>query len=1192
MWAKWEFRKNLTSTEAVLLAQELKRKRHLPGFAEAEINDLFIPRKRLKRAISNHDRPSLFHQADSTRASHATQGSFDTGHAIAVAPTTSISVWPALETPKMASITNDTPWFTFMDLMPDFVFDEVNISNTGTTTRELTQLLCLAERPVESLKLGELLSPNSFGSTSVGPGISVAASQVLKSFESTFLERKSGEFRESLAIVKNGSSFGRFLVMITYLLYIVCNNLGNKYTRQRLSGLFLLPATRPFVQALMRSSTLMAKAFLRQALVACCDKFDTTLLKTVIEYGADVNKVIYVEHDEPFTPLLHVLRHSGWVGYRIQYEFVTALLEAGADPNICKCSLAGLRNANFQDETESGLGLHPPILTHCYGHCRFSPLTYSARYPQAPGVIELLIRYGAVVSGYYDLTSAIRLSVCVEDVRALLKCLPSLAKSSTCDGDSISPLEAALTEAFDLCDSRVARLLLQHNSLADRPLMSGPLENSLYSRHSIKNDSYCLILALGQDDGEDIPSVLFAGGLDANACCWERRDHVDHLNDNDQNFVELGDYEHNGMGKWMQHTEDSGIFLPIQAAIASGCISRVKMVIAAGGEVACCHGTPPLVLAVRTGEIDLVELLIALGADINAIGTTSPMNAMQLSALAMASAMNKEFIVKKLLAAGANVNDCDSDHGLTPLQAAVLSRSYECVDLLMDFQATNVWHPGSTKTMIDAFVASILAEDAEVFKRLVQHPMRQRQTTTSGFNLHSMAIAAVQVTDSWFLNQVFTMGADLEQPDIILTASFSPANLQRLLSYGIRLERRSNGVRLFDTAFKHAVDECNFEVLEILIQQNICTGAASVKQLSERCDKHSSCSLASPSTQEEKEHTMLDTLLISIIRDCDKYYCEGIVLLTALLRLQSKWPCFAEKIPPVCKMLVEDTLNPHAGLCLCDRQALYWACKAGHRGMVELLLENGVLPTADHSCSAHGTNWEPALHVSTQNGHHEIMGKLIAHGADVNVPFGFLRQSPIRVACFTRDLEAVSILLRSGAKVNGMAEDYGVTVLMSAAHVGQSDILLELIAYGADVNTVASAKAYGKTALQFACEEGHLDVVKILIINHADINAPAGPNRGVTALQAAAIKGHGKICQILVERGADIAALASPVGGMTAIDGAAKYGRIDIVKYLLDNYEGNESITAVCDQARKAALENWQYIVVDMLSSYQRPPRG
>jgi hypothetical protein len=43
------------------------------------------------------------------------------------------------------------------------------------------------------------------------------------------------------------------------------------------------------------------------------------------------------------------------------------------------------------------------------------------------------------------------------------------------------------------------------------------------------------------------------------------------------------------------------------------------------------------------------------------------------------------------------------------------------------------------------------------------------------------------------------------------------------------------------------------------------------------------------------------------------------------------------------------------------------------------------------------------------------------------------------------------------------------------------------------------------------------------------------------------------------------------IGGRTAINGVAERGRLDMVAYLLDEYNGSESVTALCKGASKYA---------------------
>jgi len=87
--------------------------------------------------------------------------------------------------------------------------------------------------------------------------------------------------------------------------------------------------------------------------------------------------------------------------------------------------------------------------------------------------------------------------------------------------------------------------------------------------------------------------------------------------------------------------------------------------------------------------------------------------------------------------------------------------------------------------------------------------------------------------------------------------------------------------------------------------------------------------------------------------------------------------------------------------------------------------------------------------------------------------------------------------------------------LHAAAQTGSHDVLLRLLAEGADVNARGGG---GETALMLAAARGRLDMMGLLIERGADVNAAT--DAGNTALMLAAARGQVDAARALLERGA------------------------------------------------------------------------
>jgi uncharacterized protein len=123
--------------------------------------------------------------------------------------------------------------------------------------------------------------------------------------------------------------------------------------------------------------------------------------------------------------------------------------------------------------------------------------------------------------------------------------------------------------------------------------------------------------------------------------------------------------------------------------------------------------------------------------------------------------------------------------------------------------------------------------------------------------------------------------------------------------------------------------------------------------------------------------------------------------------------------------------------------------------------------------------------------------------------------------------------------LNPMSPD-GETPLMMAVFKGQTELAIEMIDKGADVNQT------GWTPLHYAATAGNVQLIKILLDKHAYIDAES-PNK-TTPLMMAAHYGTASAVKLLLEEGADVSLKNSL--GLTAIDfaqQAKKQDSVDII---------------------------------------------
>lgn len=155
------------------------------------------------------------------------------------------------------------------------------------------------------------------------------------------------------------------------------------------------------------------------------------------------------------------------------------------------------------------------------------------------------------------------------------------------------------------------------------------------------------------------------------------------------------------------------------------------------------------------------------------------------------------------------------------------------------------------------------------------------------------------------------------------------------------------------------------------------------------------------------------------------------------------------------------------------------------------------------------------------------------------------------------NLNVFNYLLANGASINAPIALHGRTVLGYAVALDNIQLVQELLAQGAEVN---SAPGRGETALQVAAAQmsANMAIIELLLKRGADVNAPRGPMPRKTALLGAIERGHYRLVHRLIEAGADVNArdrgrdTVKNRDTMSALESAAHRGRLDILHLLLE----------------------------------------
>jgi ankyrin repeat protein len=128
---------------------------------------------------------------------------------------------------------------------------------------------------------------------------------------------------------------------------------------------------------------------------------------------------------------------------------------------------------------------------------------------------------------------------------------------------------------------------------------------------------------------------------------------------------------------------------------------------------------------------------------------------------------------------------------------------------------------------------------------------------------------------------------------------------------------------------------------------------------------------------------------------------------------------------------------------------LHWAAEGGHAAVADLLLAAGAAVEARTRVGGY-----TPLHLASRSGHGSIANALLDAGADPGVTTTGSGVTPLHLAAAAFDgADAVSALLRSGAKVDALESSSGQTPLMFAAVYGRAEVVAVLLEHGANPAT-------------------------------------------------------------------------------------------------------------------------------------------
>ena len=169
-----------------------------------------------------------------------------------------------------------------------------------------------------------------------------------------------------------------------------------------------------------------------------------------------------------------------------------------------------------------------------------------------------------------------------------------------------------------------------------------------------------------------------------------------------------------------------------------------------------------------------------------------------------------------------------------------------------------------------------------------------------------------------------------------------------------------------------------------------------------------------------------------------------------------------------------------------------------------------------NSRDAHGRT---PLHVATFARQRDAIRALVAAGADMNLLEND-RYDAVTIAAVADDEATLALLLSLGANAKQVTSRYDGTALIAAAHLGHDGVVRQLIAVGAPLDHVNNLRWTAVIEAIVLGDGGlrHQRTLKALI--DAGANLQLADRDGRTPLQLARLRGYGEMTRMLQEAGA------------------------------------------------------------------------
>jgi ankyrin repeat protein len=1069
---KWGFKKNARSEEWKQITSVLGNRSRIGKQSEILLHGNQVDPKKLKKAISRYDFPSL--REKFLTGPQTSRGSrTNTEPVSGSGPESCIHVLsPVQQVPEIHLMIN-LPSYQSHDLLKktckerkipfgcvliisDSRFFSNSISNTSSSlendeesgtllTRENRSIFMdINNEPdlIDSLPRPGEISPIAKSHHEGGSTSSFARAweilptrQLLENEDAYFLEKHDGEPSMNLNDMIRSDPMAASLFYVKHMIYLISNNMSNG--KCFVDWIIAQQIEQEFSKLIKTKTPTFAAMAPNMLYWAVC-KGSLDLLKAALKHGISLNEPIK-SFDYPFnyqTPLvLSIIRKQQHVA-----EF---LVLAGADVN-CRAELDFDTDSDSDDEFEnSSIPSHggtPPPIWYAADFCMFELIPFLVEHDADPNL-------GAGQSSFQStLTKAINRGADISIVQTLLDAGADPNGIDLSYGEaSCLPLRAAVKrnefDLFSLLLQKGAKInapfewgfegLFHHVSKMDR-WAKGCLSSILATAIEVKNRRTDTFLGEREYDNRILDALLEAG--------------ADITPKTPIPFVL--DFHHN--------------WTPLQMAASHGDIEMVKCLLSSGVPVQNDpkHGMSALACAAGGGYVDIMRLLIENGADVNLPAIVKGSR----TALQAAVGNGSLAAIDIILGAGADPNAAAADEiGERAVFLAVSHKNPAALSRLVKAGAT-ISEGFESFSLLGVAVEK---KNWGLIHYLLEFGININHLSGK-YKYHPLKMA-IRNGDQQLVRLLIERGAEMHCSMISLAVQREDTEMVQLLhSEGVPLESEDGQ----DMALEDAIVPALPEMTKMLLR----LGADANKPLSARCTGY----------REFSKKVYLNTMaplkfaihnMEYIDEDSDiTSVCKA--LIAAGARVNE-----TDGLGNKCSCVGEEPSSERSTCEVCEETCLCAALIYDLGDLARLLLQNG----ADvHLRSPCGTT---PLQAAAAKGNLQMLQELLDRGANINVSAAGTRgRTPLQAAAQKGSLACVRVLIERGANVNALpATNRGVTALQASAINGFLVITKMLLEAGADVGATA-AEINGRTAIDGAAEMGRLDTLQLLLDNyHGDV---------------------------------------------------------------------------------------------------------